>query len=161
MAQMAYLSLKGKKSGALQGGITKPGREHSIGVIAVSHEIIAARDPQTGSPTGRRQHKPLHVTKELDAATPTLLTMLATNEVITEWKLNFYDTNVQGVEKNNYRIELVNAQLISYQFTQPNVRDDAQSKRACYEELAFVYQKITWTDVDRGIVAADDWNLQA
>jgi type VI secretion system secreted protein Hcp len=30
-------------------------------------------------------------------------------------------------------------------------------KYAPYEEISFVYQKITWTYVNGGITASDDW----
>jgi hypothetical protein len=34
------------------------------------HEIVSPRDPQSGLPTGKRMHKPMVITKELDAAAP-------------------------------------------------------------------------------------------
>ncbi|HNC96714.1 MAG TPA: type VI secretion system tube protein Hcp, partial [Myxococcota bacterium] len=58
MALQAYLTLKGQKSGEVKGSVTQKGREGKIGVIAVSHSIVSPRDPQSGLPTGQRQHKP-------------------------------------------------------------------------------------------------------
>ncbi|HUJ28631.1 MAG TPA: type VI secretion system tube protein Hcp [Myxococcales bacterium] len=108
MALMAYLTLTGQKSGQIHGSITQAGREKSIGVIAVSHQIESPRDPQSGLPTGQR-------------------------------------------------IELLNANIASYQLTQPNIREGDGAKRAPYEEFAFTYEQITWTWLDTGKVAHDNW----
>ena len=35
--------------------------------------VIVERDPSAGLPTGKRVHKPLVITKEIDTATPTLM----------------------------------------------------------------------------------------
>ncbi|HRI69004.1 MAG TPA: type VI secretion system tube protein Hcp, partial [Polyangium sp.] len=43
MALNAYLRLKGQKQGEIKGSVTQKGREGSIMVIAVSHEIISPR----------------------------------------------------------------------------------------------------------------------
>jgi type VI secretion system secreted protein Hcp len=154
MAQKVYLTMKGARSGEVRGDANK---DHAIGVMAVSHEITAGRELASGAGTGKRQHFPIRITKEVDGSTPILLQMLATSEVIVSWKLDFFEPNVQGVEKNYYRIELVNAQVFSYKFTQPNSKEDG-GKRAGYEEVAFNYQKITWVAVDKGITASDDWD---
>ena len=70
MALNAYLKLKGQKSGEVKGSVTQKGRENSIMVIAVEHEIISPRDAASGLPTGKRHHKPLTITKEVDKSSP-------------------------------------------------------------------------------------------
>ncbi|HVK67514.1 MAG TPA: type VI secretion system tube protein Hcp, partial [Polyangium sp.] len=45
MALNAYLRLKGQKQGEIKGSVTQKGRENSIMIIAVSHEIMSPRDP--------------------------------------------------------------------------------------------------------------------
>src|SRR5438093_8359888 len=67
-----YLSLTGQKQKEIKGGVTQKGREGKIAVIAVSHEIVSPRDPQSGLPTGQRVHKPLVITKELDKSSTLL-----------------------------------------------------------------------------------------
>jgi len=51
-------------------------------VIAVNHEIISPRDVVSGQATGKRQHKPFVITKELDKSTPLLFSALVNNENI-------------------------------------------------------------------------------
>jgi type VI secretion system secreted protein Hcp len=157
MALMAYLTLKGQKQGAIKGGITTKGREGAIGIIAVSHSIVSPRDPQSGLPTGKRMHKPWVFTKEVDQSTPLLLNALVNNENLTEVKFDFWQPDEAGVEKNIYRVEMVNGSVASYDVRQGDIRDPAVANRAIWEEIGIVYQKITWTWLAGGISASDDW----
>src|SRR3954471_12420169 len=111
MALNAYLKLKGQRQGEIKGSVTQKGREDSIMVIAVSHEIISPRDAASGLPTGKRMHKPFVITKELDKSTPMLYKVLAHNENITSLSLDFFRPNQQGVEKVVYTVKLTNANI--------------------------------------------------
>jgi prepilin-type processing-associated H-X9-DG protein len=48
------------------------------------YSIVSPRDSASGLPTGKRQHKPMVITKEWDKATPLLMQALVSNENITE-----------------------------------------------------------------------------
>ena len=162
MALNAYLRLKGQKQGEIKGSVTQKGRENSIMVIAVSHEIISPRDPASGLPTGKRMHKPFVVTKELDKSSPLLYNCLVNNENITEWKIDHYTPQVKaqqgvGTEVNHYTVRLINANIASINFRMPNNRNPELMKYAEYEEVSFTYQKIIWTWNEGGITAEDDW----
>lgn len=162
MALNAYLTLKGQKTGAINGSVTQKGRENSIMVIAVSHEIVSPRDPASGLPTGKRMHKPYVVTKELDKATPLLYNLLVNNENITEWTLKFWTPQIKaatgtGNEVQHYTVKLTNANIASMAFRMANNKHPDLMKFAEYEEIAFTYQKIEWTWNDGGITAMDDW----
>jgi hypothetical protein len=64
----AYLNLKGQKAGELKGGVTLVSIEPA--------KTAVARDPASGLPTGKRQHKPLVLTAEVDRASPLAPRML-------------------------------------------------------------------------------------
>ena len=109
MALNAYLRLKGQKQGEIKGSVTQKGREGSIMVIAVSHEIVSPRDPASGLPTGKRMHKPFVITKELDKSSPLLYSVLTQNENIPEWKLEHWTPQLSAVtgagqEKQHYTV---------------------------------------------------------
>jgi type VI secretion system secreted protein Hcp len=162
MALNAYLSLKGQKQGDIKGSVTQKGREGKIMVIAVSHEIVSPRDTASGLPTGKRQHKPIVITKELDKASPLLYNALVNNENISTWNLQFWTPQLSavsgvGAEKQHYTIDLVNANIASISFRMLNNKNPELTRYAEYEEVSFTYQKITWTWVDGGISASDDW----
>lgn len=157
MALNAYLKLKGQKQGEIKGSVTQKGREGKIMVIAVSHEIISPRDHASGLPTGKRQHKPFIITKELDKSSPLLYNVLVNNENVSEWELQFWQPSATGAEKQHYTIKLTNANIAGIEFRMANNKHPDLMKFAEYEEIAFTYQKIEWVWVDGGITALDDW----
>ena len=161
-AMMAYLSIKGQKQGPFVGGITQKGREGKIGVIAVDHDITSPRDARSGQGTGRRMHKPLKVTLELDRATPLIYNALSTNENLPDVTLDFWGPNLRigtgtGIEVQHYSIKLTNATISDVHFIMPNVRIPDSSHLPEMIEVSFTYQKIEWIWKDGGIIATDDW----
>ncbi len=164
MALNAYLRIKGQKTGEVKGSVKEKGREGKIMVIAVSHEIVSPRDPQSGLPTGQRMHKPFIITKESDKSSPVLYNILVNNENILEWELQFFSPVVAssgvGQEVQTHTVKLVNANIASINFRMPNNKNPELSRYVEYEEIAFTYQKIIWTWNDGGITAADDWEAR-
>ena len=157
MALNAYLNLKGQKTGDIKGSVTQKGREGKIMVIAVSHEIVSPRDAASGLPTGKRQHKPFVITKELDMSSPLLYNVLVNNENITEWQLQFWQPSATGAEKQHFTVKLTNANVASIAFRMANNKHPDLMKFAEYEEIAFTYEQIDWTWNDGGITASDSW----
>jgi type VI secretion system secreted protein Hcp len=156
---LAYLTLKGQKQGDIKGGVTQKGREGSISVQYMQSKIVSPRDPASGLPTGKRQHEPLVFRKVLDKSTPLLINALINNENITEAHFKFWKALPTGVESQHFTIDLVNANLASYNLYHPDSQDGGAGATApdSLEELSFTYQKITWTWVDGGVTAQDDW----
>ena len=163
MALNAYLKLKGQKQGEIKGSVIQKGREGKIMVIAVSHEIVSPRDAASGLPTGKRQHKPLVITKELDKSSPLLYTALCTNENIPELELQFWSSagggsvGGAGKETQHYTVKLTNANIVDIRFAMLNNKNPELTRYAEYEEVAFTYQKIEWIWVMGGITSTDDW----
>jgi type VI secretion system secreted protein Hcp len=141
---MIHLSIIGR-SGEIQGSCTAEGREGTIVVENISHDLISPRDAASGLPTGKRQHKPVTITKRLDKATPLLYSAIVNNETLSV-TLRFYRTGPDKIVRNYYTIDLQNA----------NVADIHTGPRDT-EVVSFTYQKITWTWTDGGITAQDDW----
>jgi len=129
----ATIAIKGQKLGDFS---TTP-----LSIGGLTHEIVSPRDPASGLPTGKRQHKPFTITKLLDKSTPLLLTALVTNENLVFVKVAITD----GTSNTIMMIQLTNASVASR-------RQIGQT-----EEIAFTYQKISWTWVDGGVTAQDDW----
>jgi len=151
----AYLTLKGQKQGAIQGGATQKGRENRIVVIAYTHEIKAPVDAATGGPSGRRQHGLFSITKEGDKRTPLLQQALATNENLPEFELQCWRPSPSGVEQQYYTIRLTNARVVSIRQQMPNTASPDLRRVETYEEVSFTYQTITWTWTEGGITASD------
>ena len=127
------IAVTGQKQGAFSKGTPIP-------VLAVSHEIISPRDPQSGLPTGRRQHMPISVTMQWGPTTPKFLQALVNNENLTSVLIGL----LRG-GKLVATIQLANASVSHFVQTDQNVQFD------------FTYQKIEWTWIAGGISAQDDW----
>jgi type VI secretion system secreted protein Hcp len=156
-ALTAYMTLSGQKSGAVKGSVTQKGREGSIAIIAMNHEVVSPRDAASGLPTGKRMHKPLSVTMELDQSTPILYNMLTTNENIPTLELKFWRPSVSGVEQQYFTVRLTNANISDIHLVQPNAKNTDTMHLESYLEVSFTYQKIQWTWADPSTTAADDW----
>jgi type VI secretion system secreted protein Hcp len=131
-------------------------------VIAVSQEVLSPRDSASGQATGKRQHKPFVITKELDKSSPLLYKALINNENISEWELQFWTPQVAaatgvGAERQHYTVKLTNARICDIKFSMLNNKNPELARFAEFEEKAFTYQKITRTWNDGGIKAQDDW----
>jgi type VI secretion system secreted protein Hcp len=158
MALNAYLTLTGQKQGDIRGSVIQKGLEGSILVHAFSNQVISPRDPTSGLPTGKRQHQPLVILKEIDKSSPLLWSALVNNENLTKWELKFYGAGgATGIEKQIYTITLTNANIASIRESMLDNEDPANMRFPLREEMSFTYQKIEWTWVDGGISAQDDW----
>lgn len=162
MALNAYLKMKGQKSGAVKGSCTQKGREDKIMVYAYSHEIVTPRDAASGLPTGKRMHKALTITKEIDKASPVLYQIMVNNENIPEFELQFWQPQLKaamggGAEVQHFTIKLTNANIAQMHEYLLNNKIPANMPIPPMEEVSFTYQKIEWTWVDGGITANDDW----
>lgn len=160
MALNAYLRLAGDNQGEIQGSVTQKGREDSIMVIAFEHEVVSPRDAASGLPTGKRQHKVLTITKEIDKSTPQLMNSLVNNENINRWKLQFWQPSKSGQEVQFYTIELMDASIAGIRQEMLNNKYPENVQHKEREHISFCYRHISWTWVDGGITAEDDWEAQ-
>lgn len=157
MALNAYLTLVGETQGKIKGSSKKVGREGSIVVIAVQHEIVSPRDAASGLPTGKRQHKPIVITKEIDKATPLLYRAFVENENLPRLKLEYWQPSKTGKEVQFYTVELHNAGIAGIRFELPNTKDPENILLKEMEYISFTYQHISWTWMEGGISSEDDW----
>ena len=157
MALNATLTLEGERRGRVLGSATQRGREGSILVCACFHEIVCPRDPASGRPTGKRAHKPLFVTKEVDASSPALAAMLCTAERIVSFTLRFWQPTPTGAERQHFTVELSGARVASLQLRSPSPRSTKLARLPLLEEVGFTYQGATWTWAEGGLSASDAW----
>ena len=147
MATSALLKLEGQQQGWIKGGVIQKGREGLIEVTSWSWG--AERNFQGQNPTGSPTVSEFHITKKRDRATPLLLNAFANNEAISEWRFDLWDPSIQGQEINTMRIELENARLASDRY---GGVDTGVANPPDHEELTFVFEKITVTWLDGGLI---------
>lgn len=157
----AYLTVKGQKSGTINGSVTQKGRENSILVFAYEHEVKTPVDAKTGASTGKRQHGVFKVTKELDKSSPLLFSAWVSNDNLTDVTLKFWAPSKTGAETQHFTVKLTNARIVGIKSSLPNTKDTELMKLPITEEISFTYQKIEWTWTDGGITSMDDWSASA
>ncbi len=157
MALNAYLKLTGETVGDVNGSVTQAGREDMIMVIGFEHDVVAPRDAASGKPTGKRQHMPVTITKEIDVSTPVLYKVMVENENITDWRLDFWEPSTTGQEKQHYTIQLTNASISGIRAEMLNNKYPENMQHKEREHISFHYQKIQWIWHEGGIEHVDDW----
>jgi len=159
MPMPSHLYLEGLKQGKIEGSCDQQGREGSILVQALNHDVFIPRDPQSGQPTGKRVHNPMTITKVFDASSPKLFQALSTGERFKTVELKFFRINETGNEEHYYTIKLENAILVSVKSYYPNCLDASFGSYGHMEDLSFTYEKIIWTWQPDGIEAEDSWKV--
>jgi len=119
-------------------------------VSLTSVGVESSRDSRTGKASGKRQHAPIKITKEVDAASPRLERMAIGNEVLKLVVLEF--TRSDAGKQQVYRtVKLVNARVAGIQKT----RTPGGNSSKEIEEISLIYQEIQETNNNGGIKASD------
>jgi type VI secretion system secreted protein Hcp len=156
-AEPVYVKIKGQKQGDIKGSCTIKGREDTIVVYSIGHNILVRTDPQTGLPTNDRVHNPMKILKEIDQSSPKLYQAMVTNENLTEFRMSFYRIDPRGLVELYFTIDLTNARIVSIAPSFPTALLSQNDSYRHMETVAFTYQKIKWTWVDGGITSEDTW----
>jgi type VI secretion system secreted protein Hcp len=139
----AFLTITGTKQGSIKGEAAKEGGSMgSIAVSAVMHEATPM-----GAMTGKRQHSPITITKEVDQASPLLFQAMTTHEMLSNVTIVFAGSG-SGAGKVAQKIVLTDATIT-------NIRKVGNS-----EQITFDYPTIEVTWVSGGKTATDDWLAQ-
>lgn len=157
MPMPAYLTLEGTKQGKVEGSVTQKGREGTILVQGLAHEVRIPRDRQNGSATSSRVHEPMTVTKTVDKASPKLYQMLTTGEELKSVEVKWYRIDPAGREEHYFTTKLEGAVIVSVKPSLPNCLDPQFENLSHMEDVSFTYRKAIWTWVPDGIEAEDDW----
>ncbi len=130
------------------------GTEHTFEVYGWSHEIISPRDAASGLPTGKRQHKPVSITKPIDKSTPLFMKALIDNELFKSAVLTSYRD--EGSGETVYRTLMLTDPWVSTRGGMGDTRGSSTDHED-REHVSFTYQKITWTFEDGGVTHEDSW----
>ncbi len=156
MPMPGNLTITGEVQGQIEGSCEMEGREDTILVQAFDHLVEIPAD-ERGVPSGRRVHRPLTITKEIDIATPKLYQALCTGEFLTDVTLEWYRLDGMGQQEQYFTIQLENALISRIRPWVPNVLDRANETLRHMEDVSFTYEKIIWTWEPDGIEFEDTW----
>jgi type VI secretion system secreted protein Hcp len=138
-------------------GIQK-GREGFSDVLAFNHEVVSPRDTASGLATGKRQHMPFRCVIPQGKNAPLLFKALSNNQVIPKVEIQFWRSTPLTTEAIYMKYELENVSISSVRPWMPNTKEAAVANFGSQVEVAFVYQKITWTFINGGVTHTDTWD---
>jgi type VI secretion system secreted protein Hcp len=148
-AEEVFVATVGMKQGPFAGEVAMKGFEGKVRAVAFSHELLTAIDP-AGGPTGRRQHKPIVITKRVGASSPQFFQAWLTNEPLKSVTIDFTDTDgtvgTAASRRLVYQITLQNAVVVRIaQRLEPTATPTPATGPAHLEEISLAYQSITVT----------------
>ncbi len=132
------------KIGDWKGEVTDPQQYVDwIEALSYSHRISNPVDPQNPIPGGRSMHEEFRIVKSLDRTTPLIALAVCNGNKIDTVTLILTKRDPEGVmrEYMEYKMEGVIISMVSPGAAQA-IAGSAGS--APIEEVAFVYEKITW-----------------
>jgi type VI secretion system secreted protein Hcp len=150
-----YLKIEGVNQGALKGQINRKGSLW-IPVLGVSQGVQSPRDVATGQASGKRQHKPIVIRKEVDAASPQLYRAAISHEALKEVLIDFVRTDPRGKEEVYQTITLRGAHIADIKKIGNRAAGDRPKEE---EEISITYEEIQVTDKMGKTTATDDWQL--
>jgi type VI secretion system secreted protein Hcp len=146
-----FIAVEGTKQGKFKGESQVTPFKDQSRVLKFSYSAVSPRDISTGQASGRRQHKPIVITREPGAASPQFFTALVTNEVLKSVVIQFVRGNVaSGINEVQQIIRLTNASISDFR---QYVGDDGR----WLEDVAFVFQRIQIENKPSKTGAVDSW----
>lgn len=144
-------------AGHVEGSCVQVGLENHIEWYSVSHEIVAPHNATTGQRSARRNHGPLTAVKPLDKASPLLADTLTKNGSIAKIEFKFFRPAPSGEETHYFTITLQQAKIGTIRLEHLHNKYPDNMAHETYEHVSFLYDKITWEEVDAGTMAFDSW----
>lgn len=166
MPTPCYIAIEGQTQGNITAGaftadsvgnIFVEGHEDEMLVQEFSHEVTVPTDPQSGQPSGQRAHKPFKFTVALNKAVPLLYNALASGEMLSSVKMNWYRTSVEGKQEHHFTHELTDATIVNIDCKMPHCQDSTKAEYTQLIEVSLSYRKIDWNHEVAGTAGADDW----
>ena len=143
----------GEAQGLIQGDhLTSKSQPGTILLKAMGVSARRPFDAPSGLPTGQLQPAPFKIFKDPDKATPKLLQALATSESLSVEIRWFRPVPGSSVEQHYFTIKLENASIAGIE-----TGGDVTVAGGVLEEIQFLYQTITFTDVINGTSAVLNW----
>lgn len=144
------LTLNLKTQGKIKGSSTQKGHSAVNGVICHGFEfgVQSPVDSGTGSATGKRQHNPITIRKEVDLASPLFLQALCTNEGFKSATLSF--ARPDGKPGVTRIIELTNGSIVKVK--RFSARSSPESKTAECEDVTLSYETLTVNGIPDGLI---------
>lgn len=143
--------------GGIAGSVEIAGREDTIEVLKIDHNVSIPTDQHTGRSRGVRVHSPFKFIKAFDASSPYLYKACTEGQAFDTVKFSFYEIDETGAEVEYFTIMLEEVRVAKVRAFMPNVKDSDGARYPHMEEVEVTYRAITWTYTDGTLEHQDDW----
>ena len=157
MALPFYARIRGDKQGDFKGESSSPQRSGWIECLDFALEVDSPIDMATGQASGKRQWRPIEITKKRGASSPQFLQALVTNEVLSTVLLEFEAVLKDGMEGTYYVIQLTDALVTGVRQYIGSARGESTVDTLELERIALTFRQITCTYKDGNITSIDEW----
>jgi type VI secretion system secreted protein Hcp len=175
MAYEFYCTITGSKSGKFKGDDTPPEHKDKIRGLVFRYGLTSPRDMVTGHASGKRQHHPIAILKEVGPSSPQVLQSAANNEVLTSVLFEFIKVSQAGGKASvYYTVKLTNATICNLEQFSPHAGTGGTPLKGGherveigsaplrgeheYEWVSFTFEKIEVTNVDAKTSFSDTWH---
>jgi type VI secretion system secreted protein Hcp len=159
---IAYLSIEAAKTGIFKGNATTEGNEGKIECVGFRYGVTIPHDVESGKASGKRQHSPIILIKNIDYSTPQLLQSAYSNEILKNVVIEFLKKDREGRTTTYYKITLTNAtisQISQYGgIASPDNAINLNNNGNMYEEVSLTFQSIQFDHLVGNTSAIDNWN---
>ena len=155
-AETIFMSVTAQAQGVLRGDAGKAAPEGKMSALGFRYQVLTAVDTATGRATGRRQHKPVVITKLWSAASPQLFQALVNNENLPEVVIDFVAPDANGMIVLMHRVRLVNAKVVDIAHSTEVPSGTLKVLPRQIEDVSFTFQRIELEDTAGKIAAVDD-----
>lgn len=159
---IAYVTIEGAKTGTFKGNAVTEGNEGKIECIGFRYSVAVPHDAASGRASGKRQHSPFVIIKNIDYSTPQLLQSAYNNEVLKSVLIEFVKKSADGKMSTFYKVTLTNASIsLISQFggtAQGDSGFNPNSTGGHYEEVSLTFQNIQIDHLVGNTSVVDGWN---
>lgn len=140
------------------------GHSDATEILGLSFEVAAPRDVATGQASGKRQYPPLTIFKESGASSPQFVDAVTKNTAIKKIIIEVYrlDATFRGTQTLGTVITLENITVSNFRdqlgALNGNKNSDRIKQTVLYDEIKFIYEKITIEDKIGNTKAQDSWD---
>ncbi|ANG93465.1 Hcp family T6SS protein CtsH1 [Lelliottia amnigena] len=158
MAIPVYLWLTDEAGNQVKGSVDMPGREGSVEIVELMHNVELPTDNLTGKITSKRKHGDYALIKEIDSTSPRLYQGVSSGRTFKQAVLRFYRINFNGIEEEYFRVTMDNVRVNYIEPFMMDIKNPSFEKHNHLEAFYLAYEKITWHYLDGNIIYSDLWN---
>ncbi|CAQ82194.1 MULTISPECIES: Hcp family type VI secretion system effector [Photorhabdus] len=155
MANLIYLTLKGRKQGLISAGCSSIDSIGNKGQVNHTDQILVYSLSHSISREQNVSHHPIVIKKPIDKSSPLLGLAISDNEVL-DAIFECYRTNQSGAQELYYTIKVVDATISDLTAVHPHNITHTGSEPQ--ETLSLRYKSITWTHHIAGTSAYSIWD---